>query len=59
MKLENYHTMCGVGFSISVPTAKAKLYHESTGVSINCMKPINKFQRLMLRWCFGLKYIKL
>lgn len=35
------------------------LRHAPTGYTIAVYKPIPRFQRLMLRWCFGLKYEKL
>lgn len=59
MNEADYSMMGEAGHRISVPNAKARLFHEPTGVHIDCRKPINFFQCLMLRWCFGLKYIKL
>jgi hypothetical protein len=35
------------------------LKHESTGYSLAVYKPISRFKRLMLRWCFGLKFEKI
>lgn len=32
------------------------LRHEPTGYSLAVYKPISRFKRLMLRWCFGLKF---
>ena len=37
----------------------AYLQHEATKTQIGVYKKINRFQRLMMRICFGLKYIKL
>nr|DAP86565.1 MAG TPA: hypothetical protein [Caudoviricetes sp.] len=41
---------------IEQPKAIAKLVHKSTQSIIPVYKPLNWFQRLMIRWCFGLKY---
>ena len=35
------------------------LHHEPTGYSLAVYKPISRFKRLMLRWCFGLKFEKI
>lgn len=35
------------------------LKHEPTGYSLAVYKPISRFKRLMLRWCFGLKFEKI
>lgn len=35
------------------------LRHEPTRMSIYVYKPIGWFKRVMLNWCFGLKYRKL
>lgn len=32
------------------------LKHEPTGYSLAVYKPISRFKRLMLKWCFGLEY---
>lgn len=37
----------------------AYLRHEPTKTQIAVYKKINRFQRFMIRICFGLKYIKL
>lgn len=34
------------------------LIHEATGTNIAIYKPINWFQRVMIKWRFGLKYQK-
>lgn len=41
---------------IEQPKAIAKLVHKSTKSIIPVYKPLNWFQRLMIRWFFGLKY---
>ena len=41
---------------IDQPKAIAKLVQKSTRSIIPVYKPLNRFQRLMIRWCFGLKY---
>ena len=43
-------------YYIEQPKAIAKLVHKSTQSIIPVYKPLNWFQRLMIRWCFGLKY---
>lgn len=35
------------------------LRHDPTGYSLAVYKPISRFKRLMLRWCFGLKFKKI
>lgn len=35
------------------------LRHGPTGYSLAVYKPIPRLKRLMLRWCFGLKYEKI
>lgn len=35
------------------------LRHEPTGLSLTVYKPISRFKRIMLRWCFGLKFEKI
>lgn len=40
------------------PTPIAYLVHEPTMTSISVYKPINWFQRVMIKWFFGLKYKK-
>lgn len=34
------------------------LRHDPTGYTLAVYKPISRFKRLMLRWCFGLKFEK-
>lgn len=48
----------GNNFHIYIPKVYGYLRHEPTQVQWTCYKPIGKFKRLMLKWCFGLKYIK-
>lgn len=45
------------GYTIKM--AIGKLIHEPTGVVISVYKPISRFKRLMLKWCFGVKYEKI
>lgn len=35
------------------------LRHGPTGYSLAVYKPISRFKRLMLHWCFGLKFEKI
>lgn len=35
------------------------LIHKPTGRTIAVYRPIPRLQRLMLRWCFGLRYEKI
>lgn len=44
---------------IEQPKVIAQLIHESTKTAISVYKPINRFQRWMIKWCFGLKYVKI
>lgn len=36
----------------------AHLYHAPTHTTLAVYHKINRFQRWMIRWCFGLKYTK-
>lgn len=45
------------GYTIKM--AIGKLIHEPTGYSLAVYKPISRFKRFMLRWCFGLKFEKI
>ena len=47
------------GYSIKLPDPIGQLVHEPTMSRISVHKPISRFQRLMLRWAFGLKYEKI
>lgn len=40
------------------PQPIGRLEHNPTGYSLAVYKPISRFKRIMLRWCFGLKYVK-
>lgn len=42
-----------------MPQPIGYLKHEPTGYSLAVYKPISRFKRLMLRWCFGLKFEKI
>lgn len=44
---------------IIVPQPIGYLRHDPTGYSLAVYKPIPRFHALMLRWCFGVKYIKI
>lgn len=44
---------------ILMPQPIGRLEHEPTGYSLAVYKPISRFKRLMLRWCFGLKFEKI
>lgn len=41
---------------VDPPKPIGYLRHEPTGYTLAVYKPISRFKRLMLRWCFGLKY---
>lgn len=43
---------------IAVPTVYGHLEHEPTKHLISVYSKIGWFKRLMLRWCFGLRYVK-
>lgn len=43
-------------FHFEQPRAVAQLVHEATKSIIPVYKPMNWFQRRMIRWCFGLRY---
>ena len=47
------------GYNIKLPDPIGQLIHEPTTTSIKVYKPISRFNRLMLRWCFGLKFEKI
>lgn len=42
---------------IEQPKVIAHLVHEPTKTVISVYKPMNWFQRWMIKWCFGLKYV--
>ena len=48
--------MKDAGYNIKLPDAIGQLVHEPTMSRISVYKPISRFKRLMLRWCFGLKF---
>lgn len=43
---------------ILMPQPIGRLTHEPTGYSLAVYKPISRFKRFMLRWCFGVKFEK-
>lgn len=43
---------------IEIPKTYGYLEHKPTRWTWSCYRPIGWFKRLMLNWCFGLKYIK-
>lgn len=51
--------MKDAGYNIKLPDAIGQLVHEPTMSRISVYKPISRFKRLMLRWCFGLKFEKI
>lgn len=44
---------------INIEKPVAYLRHEPTKTQIAVYRKINRFQRFMIRICFGLKYVKL
>ena len=46
------------GANIRIPEAIGYLRHEEIRLKIDVYAPISLFKRLMLKWCFGLKYKK-
>ncbi len=42
---------------IEQPKVIAHLVHEPTKTVVSIYKPMNWFQRWMIKWCFGLKYV--
>lgn len=44
------------GYNIKLPDPIGQLIHEPTMSRISVYKPISRFKRIMLRWCFGLEY---
>lgn len=46
------------GYRIEQPKVYAHLIHKATKSRIAVYKPIGWFKRLMIDWCFGLKYEK-
>ncbi len=47
------------GYNIKLPDPIGQLIHEPTMSRISVYNPISCFKRIMLRWCFGLKYEKI
>lgn len=50
-------TKFGDGYYIQVPIV-GHLVHKPTGYCISVYKPISRFKRMMLKWCFGIEYKK-
>lgn len=50
----HYYITYDNGGRVSSPS----IVHEPTMSRISVYKPISRFKRLMLRWCFGLKFEK-
>lgn len=46
------------GIKMTPDKPVAYLVHEATRTNISVYKPINVFQRCMIRICFGLRYVK-
>lgn len=46
-------------YRLNRPEPIGRLIHEPTRYSLAVYKPISRFKALMLRWCFGVKYMKL
>ena len=44
------------GYNIKLPDPIGQLVHEPTMSRISVYKPISRFKRLMLKWCFGVKF---
>lgn len=43
--------------SVGIDKPVAYLWHEATKSQISVYKKMNRFQRFMIRICFGLKYV--
>lgn len=43
---------------ILTPQPIGHLEHAPTGYSLAVYKPISRFKAFMLKWCFGLKFVK-
>lgn len=46
------------GIKMTPDKPVAYLVHEATRTNISVYKPINVFQRCMIRICFGFRYVK-
>ncbi len=46
-------------YNCKLPDPIGQLVHEPTMTRLSVYKPISRFKRIMLRWCFGLKYEKI
>lgn len=47
------------GYNIKLPDPIGQFVYEPTMSRISVYKPISRFQRFMLRWCFGMKFEKI
>ena len=48
----------GITTYVRIPKGIGYLIHEETDTKITVYSSISLFKRLMLKWCFGLKYKK-
>lgn len=55
---KSFEDMARNGATIKVTIPIGYLRHEPTGYSLAVYNPISRFKRLMLRWCFGVKFEK-
>lgn len=46
-------------YRLNMPKSIGCLIHEPTHHILAVYKPISRFKRIMLRWCFGLKFEKI
>lgn len=46
-------------YRLNMPKPIGRLIHEPTRHSLAVYKPISRFKRLMLRWCFGMQFEKI
>lgn len=53
-----YETDLNAYIVLDKPKSIGYLYHEATNSTIPVYHKINIFKRLMLKLCFGIKYIK-
>lgn len=56
---KSFEDMARNGATIKVTVPIGILRHEPTGCSLAVYNPISRFKRLMLKWCFGLKFEKI
>lgn len=58
-KIKSSEALEGNYVGYQPPRPIAYLFHEAIHTSISVYKPINIFQRYMMKVCFGLKYVKI